>query len=248
MSRNITPSSAMQTVKVRAISFDEISALAPHGAEPMKAYKVEDHPEYGQVLLPITLTPEPTHIRDRVPHRAIKALDADPWGNDEARAAEKRGPVGYNVRVRVEDIYGTSTGASLFTSAEAEEVTYEQGGSIRAEWSPSDDRRSIAVEDEAGVELPLLANFGSEAMTTFIVEGMSTTEVAERLENILEAEFGTALRIVKLKTRPVANTRVNVYDSEKNLVATNILRAEVSGLGLNGITVEHASPGMIIGR
>lgn len=99
----------------------------------------------------------------------------------------------------------------------------------------------IFVADPDGEEMPLLPIYGAQATVSFVVKDISPEELERRVREALADEFGPALRRnLKLRTRPVANERVDVYEAgTERLIAHGILNAEVSAI------VQEVSPTLV---
>lgn len=185
-------------------------------------------------LVPITLR--------RLKTRDIRAVH-DPSSPPLARP---RGTaVGQMVPVEGQTIFGSVREQYVFDSPEA----------ARA-FAPREEPRTwlLMVEtdpdDPQAVTLPTAPIFGAEANVKIIVADMDPQALTERIELALRAEFTDAeIRTLIPKARPVQDARVDVFDSDGNLLAANILQSEVGVvMAANGpVTTRPSNPNLVVG-
>lgn len=256
-SKPSTPaSSEAETVKVRPITFAEIEALAPRGAEPVNIYVAEESRRHGLTFTPATLTVEPrtgrTFYDADVPHDPVHAAIPNDRPNARNRWVEDKDTiVGHALSCEIKTMFGIRQNGWLFTSPEAEATAVD----VRGWANPASTRIKVHVEDrKAGREERLTPVFGSQVTTGFIVEGIDDDEALQRAEAALRAEFGDALRPrAKFQSRPVADKRVNIFTpgTPREVLALNVLDAEVSYYMRSGAVdveeVDPAAPPIVVG-
>lgn len=182
-----------QEITVRPIRFDEIEEGRP-------VYRLRDHA--GALSL------DPAILRD------VKTKPIRPGGLHPRKDAE---PVGQERRARIKTVYGTETSINL----------YDNDACLRARYDdsrfPEDLARAVDnqadpgayVEDPEGdVVLPITPVWGAEAYVTLFAPGIDPDDLEEAVRQVLATRFPGA-RLSKVKTRPVADRRVNVYERDE---------------------------------
>ena len=221
----------VETVTVRPAARDDLLAAVASGGE-LHGYTRDD----AGFLLPAVV--RQTGTRD------VFAAIPNPRPSGPEYVADRNTVVGQRVRLEGRTVFGTTAAWEDFTTADAEESALLLD-SIR--------RTEFYVADPDGEALPLMPVHGAQATVSVIVEGIDADDLAERIEALLAAEFGTALgKNRKVLTRPVENRRVDVADATNGtLHAVGILAAEVP-LVMNGRGAVETRPhqrtdGLIIG-
>ena len=246
--------STLSTLKVRPISYEEIAALAENPTTTLDAYEIRSHPVVGDVLVAMTYqVSSKSRLAGRRPayDRVVYPVvpDTQPGRYEKLRYDSSQEPLGRHFHFDSHSMFGTNSGVTLYTSPEAEQAVALMADNGRDGWHPGNSRLSIAVPDDIdGVETPLMPLYGSQANTSVIVKDVCAEEITARIEKALKAEFGDAVKIQKLKSRPVADIRINVYDFvDGTPLAVNVLEAEAFRIANGSYRTEYVTKDMIVG-
>jgi hypothetical protein len=232
-----------QTLTCRPISFAEIEKMS-RSSEPNRFYYLDAE---ADGLVPVTVRTSPASQQGSrrngttEPGAYYAAVPVD--GNTGAgyKLDMAAGPVGYRHRAEVHSAFGSVTTGDLFTSEEAEASALL----VEGHHEPTRLRTRLYAPDPDGTEMVLVPVYGSQVTLSAIVANLDPDELETRIRRALNTEFGDDLRpVMKVKTRPVADTRVDLY-RDGHPVAIHVLSAEKPAFmdGPGGPLVSTASRG-----
>lgn len=241
-------------VEVRPFTFEDISALASrivHG--DFDAYRADSDGNLTAVRVEVAN------------HHGAPRVNITFAMNPVTGNLDRSAPVGARIRVDITTCFGAHSQGFLFTTEEAEEASgfgsSQDPGRLRESlYLPTDNPFDAIPDADAGpasqFEHRLLAPVYGSAMDVFcVIKGAAPSDLETRVREILTAEFGDAIgAVVSIATKPVHDTRVDVFDAETGRpLAVGVLHAESiylrpqSDSGLVE-TRPAANTGLIVGR
>lgn len=205
----------VETTPVRHADRNILDASIEHGI-PLQGYVVDE----AGFLLPATLTQYTT--------TDVFAAIPNPRKTGSDHVADKTTQVGQWVRFTGHTDFGGSVAWNCYTTAAAEHAARTLGTHFNCKpfYLATDTDTGYTA---TGYAMPLMPVYGAQATVSVVVAGTDPTDLAARIESVLEAEFGKDLgKNRKVKTRAVENRRVDVVDPHDNTpLAIGILAAEV---------------------
>jgi hypothetical protein len=182
-------------------------------------------------------------------------------------------PIGFKISIDVRSVYGGETTVHLYDTDAAFDAAYPPADNSDPGSDPDSDRsraqaadrnRALARRQDPGVYLPdpdgplhapLTPAWGAQCTLTLFARDVDPQALIDAVQQALDAAVPEH-RLDRIKARPVADRRVNVYrqDHERQMmdglheaprtaVGLNVLEAQAFTLGGSGCLVEPVQPG-----